>query len=124
MMKSLYFASHLSFKVKSQAGDAVGVDVFEDGHRLHSVGVPHADVRLFAHLSCGHQHTLRMQRQTVKSEQSWVSFAICVLALVCRGQTRDLLPQQRALKWDEHIKSVMGRNMKTEGQLDELTWFN
>lgn len=52
---------YLSFKVKGQAGDAVRVNIFEDGHSLHSVGVPHTDVRLLAHLPRGHQHTLRMQ---------------------------------------------------------------
>lgn len=52
---------YLSLKVKGQAGDAVRVHILEDGHRLHSVGIPYTDIRLLSHLSCGHQHTLRMQ---------------------------------------------------------------
>lgn len=52
---------YLSLEVKGQAGDAVRVHILEDGHRLHGVGVPYTDIRLLSHLSCGHQHTLRMQ---------------------------------------------------------------
>lgn len=52
---------YLSLKVEGQAGHTVRMHILEDGHCLHSVGVPNADIRLLAHLSCGHQHTLRMQ---------------------------------------------------------------
>lgn len=52
---------YLSLEVKGQAGDAVRVHVLEDGHSLHRVGVPYADVGLLSHLPRGHQHTLRMQ---------------------------------------------------------------
>ena len=60
-VKMIVSQLYLSLKVEGQAGDAVCVHIFEDGHSLHSVGVPHTDIRLLAHLSCGHQHTLRMQ---------------------------------------------------------------
>lgn len=52
---------YLPLEVEGQAGNAVCVHILEDGHSLHSVGVPYTDIRLLAHLSCGHQHTLRMQ---------------------------------------------------------------
>ena len=54
--------TYLSLQVEGQTGDAVGVRVLEDGHSLHCVRVPHADVRLLAHLPRGHQHALRVQR--------------------------------------------------------------
>ncbi len=65
IVKHLY----LSLEVEGQASDAVRVHILEDGHSLHGVGVPYADIRLLAHLSCGHQHTLGMQSQTVSRER-------------------------------------------------------
>lgn len=52
---------YLSLEVKGQASNAMCVHILEDGHGLHSVGVPHTDVRLLAHLSRGHQHSFRME---------------------------------------------------------------
>lgn len=52
---------YLSVEVEGQTGNAMRVYILEDGHSLHSIGVPYTDVRLLAHLSRGHQHTLWMQ---------------------------------------------------------------
>lgn len=43
--------SHLSIRVKSQAGHAMCVDVSKDGHSLHPVRVPDTDEWVLTHLT-------------------------------------------------------------------------
>lgn len=69
LSNDLFYIKYLSIQVKGQAGDAMWVHVLEDGHGLNSVGVPHTDVRLLSHLSCCHQHSLRMESQATKERR-------------------------------------------------------
>ena len=58
--------SHLSFCIKGQTGHAVGVDVPQDGHCLHAVGVPYADEGVFPNLTGGHLHLVRVDGQAAR----------------------------------------------------------
>lgn len=56
--------SHLSIRVKGQTGDAVGVDVPQDGDGLHGVGVPDTDEGVLPHLTRRHLDLIRMDGET------------------------------------------------------------
>lgn len=55
--------AHLSIGVKAETGHSVRVDVPQNGHGLHRVGVPNADVRLLPHLTRRHLDLIWMHGQ-------------------------------------------------------------
>ena len=61
--------THIAIPIKGQSSYALMMAIFEDGDHLGALGVPHTDVRLFTHLSCGHQAPVWVQRQAVLREK-------------------------------------------------------
>lgn len=55
---------YLSIWVKGETGDSVCVDVPQNGHGLHGIGVPDTDVRVLSHLTRRHLDLIWMHGQT------------------------------------------------------------